>query len=86
MKRNFMHGLGNYQIIGFFLNDLSFECNKSEFQIDSIGITGESIYLFEVKNYTGDYFIEEDRWYTKPKSELKNPYEQLKRTESMLRK
>ncbi|MFB7141222.1 nuclease-related domain-containing protein [Gottfriedia sp. NPDC056225] len=69
-----------------FLNDLSFECKKSEFQIDSIGITGESIYLFKVKNYTGDYFIEEDRWYTNPKSELKNPYEQLKRTESMLRK
>ncbi|PEJ54540.1 nuclease [Bacillus sp. AFS002410] len=69
-----------------FLNDLSFECNKSEFQIDSMGITGDSIYLFEVKNYIGDYFIDEDRWYTNPKSEIKNPYDQLKRTESMFQK
>ncbi|MFF2879019.1 nuclease-related domain-containing protein [Gottfriedia sp. NPDC057991] len=70
-----------------FLNDLLFECYRSEFQIDSIGINGETIYLFEVKilkkiiNY-----IEGDRWYKPPKTEIKNPYEQLKRTESMLRK
>ncbi|MES9683285.1 nuclease-related domain-containing protein [Gottfriedia acidiceleris] len=69
-----------------FLNDLLFECNKSEFQIDSIGINGETIYLFEVKNFEGDYYIEGDRWYKTPKTEIKNPYEQLKRTESMLRK
>ncbi|WP_353615945.1 MULTISPECIES: nuclease-related domain-containing protein [unclassified Bacillus (in: firmicutes)] len=68
------------------LNDLLFECNKSEFQIDSIGINRETIYLFEVKNFEGDYYIEGERWYKTPKNELKNPYEQLKRTESMLRK
>ncbi|PGL72302.1 nuclease-related domain-containing protein [Bacillus sp. AFS055030] len=69
-----------------FLNDLLFECNKSEFQIDSIGINGETIYLFEVKNFEGDYYIEGDRWYKTQNTEIKNPYEQLKRTESMLRK
>lgn len=69
-----------------FLNDLFFEFNKSEFQIDSLGINGETIHLFEVKNYEGDYYIEGDRWYKTPKTEIKNPYDQLKRTESMLRK
>ncbi|SFC46060.1 NERD domain-containing protein [Bacillus sp. UNCCL81] len=69
-----------------FLNDLLFECNKSEFQIDSIGINGETIYLFEVKNFEGDYYIEGDQWYKTSKTEIKNPYEQLNRTESMLRK
>lgn len=50
-----------------FLNDLLFECNKSEFQIDSIGINGETIYLF----VEGDYYIEGDRWYKTPKTEIK---------------
>lgn len=70
----------------YFVDDLLFECNKSEFQIDSIGTTGDALHFFEVKNFEGDYYIEGDRWYKTPKIEIKNPYEQLKRTESMLRK
>jgi hypothetical protein len=69
-----------------FLNDLLFEVNKSESQIDSIGLTGDTIHIFEIKNLEGDYYIEDGRWYKSPKIDIKNPYEQLKRSESMLRK
>ncbi|MFV8828776.1 nuclease-related domain-containing protein [Alkalihalobacterium sp. APHAB7] len=69
------------------LNDLLFEHNHTIFQIDSVLITGESILLIEVKNYDGDYYMEEEKWYslttTEIKREVKNPLLQLKRTESM---
>ncbi|WP_264736692.1 nuclease-related domain-containing protein [Cytobacillus firmus] len=32
------------------------------FQIDSLLITVDCIYSFEVKNYEGDFYIEQDRW------------------------
>ncbi len=68
------------------LNDLLFELNNTICQIDSIVIKTKSIYLFEVKNYEGDYFIEDDRWYSLPKSEINDPLLQLKRTESLIRR
>ena len=68
------------------LNDLLFEINNTVCQIDSLVIKSKSIYLFEVKNYEGDYFIEDDRWYSLPKSEIKDPLLQLKRTESLIRR
>ncbi|WP_394136561.1 nuclease-related domain-containing protein [Cytobacillus oceanisediminis] len=55
-------------------------------QIDSLLITGESIYIFEVKNFEGDFYIEKDRWCTTSKSEIKNPLLQLQRIESLLRR
>ena len=68
------------------LNDLLFEYNNTICQIDSLVINSKSIYLFEVKNYEGDYLIEGDRWYSLPKSEIKDPLLQLKRTESLIRR
>lgn len=69
----------------FILNDLLLQLNNTLFQIDSLIIFSESIYLFEVKNYEGDYFYESDRLYKKPRSEINNPLNQLSRSESLLR-
>ena len=69
----------------FILNDLLLNLNNSTFQIDSLIISSETIYLFEVKNYEGDYFYESDRLYKKPKFEINNPLSQLSRSESLLR-
>ncbi|OLO42343.1 hypothetical protein BTR23_03755 [Alkalihalophilus pseudofirmus] len=67
------------------LNDLLFECNNTVFQIDSLLISPETIYLFEVKNYEGDYYIEAKRWYKVGKKiEKKDPLLQLKRSETLL--
>lgn len=67
------------------LNDLLLESKNSVFQIDSLLITAEKIYLFEIKNYEGDYYIEADRWYTLAGKEILNPISQLNRCESLFR-
>lgn len=70
----------------FVLNDLRLSCNNATFQIDALMITGETIYLFEVKNYKGDFYYERDRIFTKNnKSEINNPLLQVKRCESLFR-
>ncbi|WP_223702508.1 nuclease-related domain-containing protein [Sutcliffiella deserti] len=43
------------------LNDLLLDCHHTLFQIDSLVITPHTIYLFEVKNYEGDFLLEADR-------------------------
>lgn len=66
------------------LNDL-LQVNNTTFQIDTLLILSDALYLYEVKNYDGDYFLESDRFYKKPKSEYSNPLHQLERNESLLR-
>lgn len=69
------------------LNDLLFDYSNTLFQIDSLLFTGGCIYLFEVKNYEGDFYIEQNRWYTVPaNTEVKNPLLQVQRSESLLRR
>lgn len=70
----------------FVLNDLLLESNNTVFQIDTLVISYDTIYLFEVKNYKGDFFIEADRWYTISRTEINNPLLQLKRSASLFRK
>ncbi|WP_428910232.1 nuclease-related domain-containing protein [Niallia sp. Krafla_26] len=67
------------------LNDLLLKLNSTLFQIDTIIIIPEMIYLFEVKNFEGDYLFENERLYKKPKSEITNPLTQLSRGESLFR-
>lgn len=67
------------------LKDLLLEHNNTYFQIDSLLITCTKTYIFEVKNYKGDFYIENDKWKTRSGIEIKNPLLQLKRTESLLR-
>ena len=66
------------------LNDLLLKINNTTFQIDTL-IISDTIYLFEVKNFEGDYVYESDKLYKKPKSEMMNPLHQLSRSESLLR-
>lgn len=73
------------QCPSLILNDLFLEANNSKFQLDSSIIFQERIYLFEVKNYEGDFYFEGDRFYALPKKEYKNPLLQLQRSESLLR-
>ncbi|WP_171051750.1 nuclease-related domain-containing protein [Alteribacter natronophilus] len=69
---------------GLILNDLLLEHNNTIFQIDTLLFTSSTVYLFEVKNYEGDYLIEGDRWYTKARHEIKNPLLQLRKNDSLL--
>ncbi|OIJ08847.1 hypothetical protein BKP35_17320 [Anaerobacillus arseniciselenatis] len=68
------------------LNDLLFEVQNTKFQIDSSLISSDTLYLFEVKNFDGDYVIKGDQWYSLSGTEIKNPLHQLKRSETLFRK
>lgn len=67
------------------LNDLLFEINNNTFQIDTLIILHNKVYLFEVKNYTGDYYYQSEKLFRKPNFEIINPLHQLGRSESLLR-
>ncbi|MDQ0231681.1 nuclease-related domain-containing protein [Metabacillus malikii] len=67
------------------LNDLLFKQNHTLFQIDSLTILSDTIYMFEIKNYEGDYYYESDRLYKQPKTEITNPLNQLSKSELLLR-
>lgn len=68
------------------LNDLLFEYNRSEFQIDSFVITRDTCYIFEIKNFEGDFYIEGNKWFSLAGTKISNPVHQLERTETLFRK
>ncbi|MCF6409787.1 nuclease-related domain-containing protein [Pseudalkalibacillus salsuginis] len=68
------------------INDLLLEHHNTLFQIDSLMISTKSIYLFEVKNYCGDFYVDGERWYSIAGNEIKNPLLQVQRNESLLRR
>src|SRR5699024_12019603 len=55
------------------------------FQLDTLLIFNQTVYLFEVKNYQGEFQLEKDHLhcYTTGKN-YRNPLHQLKRSELML--
>jgi hypothetical protein len=67
------------------LEDLLLQCNNTYFQIDTLLIFQGKIYVFDVKNYEGEYYIEADQWFSLSGTERKNPLQQLQRTVSLLR-
>lgn len=70
----------------YIINDLGLEHDKSFFQNDTIIISQQTIYPFEVKNFEGDYRYELRNFYPKSsKNEIKNPLDQLKRSKLLLR-
>ncbi len=70
----------------YILNDLLLEYGGNVFQIDSLLISQKIIYIFDVKNYDGDFYLENDKWILKNGREIKDPLEQLKRSESLMRR
>jgi hypothetical protein len=70
----------------YIINDLLLEVNYSYFQIDSLIISQGVIHLLDIKNFEGDYYLEQDKFYSvKTDREHKNPLDQLKRSGTLLR-
>ncbi|MEH7334195.1 nuclease-related domain-containing protein [Neobacillus drentensis] len=69
----------------YILNDLLLESNNKDFQIDSSLIFQEPLYVFEVKNYQGNFIFKPDRLETLSGRIYPNPLDQLKRTKTLLR-
>lgn len=69
-----------------FLHDLLLQSNNSLFQIDHTLIHAQTIFSFEVKNYEGEFIIENGNWYVKTtKQEIRNPLNQLNKSDYLLR-
>jgi hypothetical protein len=69
----------------YILNDLLLEVNKTTFQIDTLILYQDPIYLFEVKNFEGDFCYGPEIFSTISGMEINNPLDQLKRSKSLLR-
>ncbi|MDQ0273604.1 nuclease-related domain-containing protein [Cytobacillus purgationiresistens] len=80
--KEYLQSITNEVII---LQDLLLELNQTTFQLDLLCIMQQKLYLFEVKIYEDNYFIDKDIWYTLAGKEIKNALNQLKRSESLLR-
>ena len=66
------------------LNDLELPFNTSTFQIDSLLITAYKIYLLEVKNYQGEFYMQDQDLYQRPQYKRSNPEKYLVRKEDYL--
>ncbi len=67
------------------LNDLRMETNSTNFQIDTSIISQEIFFPCEVKNYEGDYYYKSDQFYAMNDTEIQNPLDQIKRSDTLLR-
>ncbi|WP_416151943.1 nuclease-related domain-containing protein [Salipaludibacillus sp. HK11] len=77
--------LGQLSINSLLLPDLNLESNRSFFQIDTLYFTATATYLFEVKNFQGEYYIEKDKWYASSGYEVQNPHLQIERAATLFR-
>src|SRR5690625_2241914 len=69
------------------LFDLLLKSDGNIFQVDCLIISNDTIYLYEVKNYQGNYYVQDDQWYIlRTRTEIRNPFLQLNRSEYMLKK
>ncbi|MHC0036662.1 nuclease-related domain-containing protein [Pseudoneobacillus sp. C159] len=68
------------------INDLLVEVNGSFSQIDSSIISQSVIYVLDIKNYQGDFYLESDKFYSLTNGrEYKNPIIQLNRCATLFR-
>ncbi|MER2064603.1 MAG: nuclease-related domain-containing protein, partial [Alkalibacterium sp.] len=59
------------------LNDLLLKISDQSVQIDALVITAETAYLYEIKNYKGDYQMKDRQLLTLTGKEIGNPLTQL---------
>lgn len=67
------------------LYSLTLSHNNTTYQFDALVFCNNKIYLFEVKNFLGEYYIQNDRWISSSSSRvISNPLSQLDRSETFL--
>lgn len=68
------------------INDLFLQPKLSNaFQIDTLVVIGETLYLYEIKNYSGDYCYGAEMLLKRPDFELSNPLIQVQSTKNKLK-
>jgi len=74
----------NLKVKPIQLFDLQIHVNGSECQIDALLIFENELIVCEVKNYQGDFIINNGDWFTLTNQEIRNPLHQLSRTKVLL--
>jgi predicted RNA-binding Zn-ribbon protein involved in translation (DUF1610 family) len=70
----------------YIINDLLLKVNNSYIQIDTLLILQGLIHLLDIKNYQGDYYLEDEKLFSVSTGhEYKNPLDQLKRCSTLFR-
>ncbi|WP_423189018.1 nuclease-related domain-containing protein [Alkalibacterium sp. f15] len=70
----------------FYLKDLTLKTNRTYFQVDSLLIKDNTVHLYEVKNYEGEYTLEDNKLINfSSNKEILNPAIQLERSSTLLR-
>ncbi|SFH76741.1 nuclease-related domain-containing protein [Pisciglobus halotolerans] len=70
---------------GLVLNDLLLTINGTTCQIDALILTADTVYLYEIKNYQGNFQYKSNQLYTFSGKEVVNPLIQLNRTATLMR-
>lgn len=68
------------------LNDLSLVIGHTSIQIDSLLITSDAIFLYEIKNYEGNYSNQDGQFRMESGQDIVNPVSQLNRTSTVFGK
>ncbi|SEL18018.1 nuclease-related domain-containing protein [Alkalibacterium pelagium] len=67
----------------FVLHDLLLSVNGSSIQIDALILLNNRVYLFEIKNYKGEYSYESGKYISKTGYTIVSPNNQLERTTTL---
>ena len=68
------------------LNDMSLVVGNTPIQIDSLIVTSDTIYLYEIKNYEGNYTSQSGQFRTDSGQDIVSPAGQLNRTTTVFKK
>src|SRR5699024_10725364 len=80
-----LNSIDRSKVLSLF--DFLFEIENQEVQIDCLLLTYETIFLLEVKNYSGDYYFKNNKIYhLNTNREINNPITQLECTEFLFKK
>lgn len=83
--KELLHSIQLANVIPLF--NCLFDVEETEIQIDCILLTGDTIFLLEIKNYVGDYFLENDKIYSvQTKKQIRDPLIQLERADYLFNK
>ncbi|GEK91013.1 nuclease-related domain-containing protein [Alkalibacterium kapii] len=83
-EKMFDHILNESGIDALFINDLLLITRDTFYQIDSLVITDEKIYLYEVKNFSGTFVYKDNGLYSTSGHAIQDPVAQAERKRSYL--
>lgn len=76
--------LENLQINCLVINDLLLKDRGRMVQVDSLILTGDTLYLYEIKNYSGSYDYKDDGLHAQSDFVVTDPFAQIRNSQPLL--